>query len=507
MADIGHEQTDEMLEKLEKRIKSEYEQALKEMQAKLDDYMKQFAAQDKLQRELLEAGAISKQEYKDWRFRHIMMGKRWEDMRDVLAEDMHNANLIANSIVKGYMPDVYALNCNFATYAIEHDAHIDTGFSLYNHDTAELLLKEQQQLLPPPSARKLKELKQNPDIIWNEQKIQSAVFQGVVQGESVDKIAARLRSVADMNYHAFVRNARTMTTNAQNLGRERAYTRAEDKGVKLTVQWYATLDGRTRHSHRLMHGKVRDKKEGAKFSNGCRYPGDPTGPAWEVYNCRCTTLSWVKGFEGELVTTSPKMGDMTFEEWQQAKPRRESSDREQYERYKEVLGKSAPKSFSMFEDIKYEHADKWEELKTEYRQLQYHKSNNETVFKPISDRRFNELTLSAKKQGADIHRNDELARMLLGPGKRAVTINDIIVFGEEVSLTDVHEELRHFWQNMTGLFDGIDNEKEREYRAEIEAKKYLITNAKKFRIPRVETEETKKELAHYEQLLEDLLGE
>ena len=37
-------------------------------------------------------------------------------------------------------------------------------------------------------------------------------------------------------------------------------------------------------------------------------------------NCRCTLLSWVRGYEGKTVTSSPKMGDMTFEEWQEAKP-------------------------------------------------------------------------------------------------------------------------------------------------------------------------------------------
>ena len=51
------------------------------------------------------------------------------------------------------------------------------------------------------------------------------------------------------------------------------------------------------------------------FSNGCRFPGDPHGPAEEVYNCRCTLVSAIKGFEGDKVTYSPKLGNMSFEEW------------------------------------------------------------------------------------------------------------------------------------------------------------------------------------------------
>ena len=32
-----------------------------------------------------------------------------------------------------------------------------------------------------------------------------------------------------------------------------------------------------------------------KFSNGCRYPGDPNGPPSEIYNCRCTLVSEIEG--------------------------------------------------------------------------------------------------------------------------------------------------------------------------------------------------------------------
>ena len=55
------------------------------------------------------------------------------------------------------------------------------------------------------------------------------------------------------------------------------------------------LDIRTRHSHRQLDGERREV--GEKFSNGCRYPGDPQTPHAEVCNCRCTLVAAVDGVD------------------------------------------------------------------------------------------------------------------------------------------------------------------------------------------------------------------
>ena len=323
--DYGHELTEEMLAKLEKKIEREYKQATKEATEKLEQYLMETEQKRQIQEALYKAGKITKKEYTDWCYRHTMMGKRWEEMRDVLAEDFHNTNKIALKIAKGKMPDVYALNGNYATYQIEHDGKLDTGFTLYNHDTAEYLLKEQRELMPGPSTRKQKEIAANKDMQWNKNKIQSTVLQGVLQGESPYSVAKRLQNVGQMNYNASVRYARTMTTNAQNAGRYQAFERAKKVGVDLVIEWEATLDNRTRHEHRMMHGQRREVGEpfevdGVKIMwPGNDKCGSSTVPQDMIWNCRCTLLSWVKGFEGETVKTSPKMEGMTFEEWQKDK--------------------------------------------------------------------------------------------------------------------------------------------------------------------------------------------
>lgn len=321
MADEAHERTDKILKRLERNVKKEYSIAVRDMSAKLQEYLEKDEIKRLEQEKLLKAGQITKKEYQDWCFRHQMMGKRWEDMLNVLSEDMHHTNEIALSMAKDKMPDIYALNMNYGTYEIEHGGRIDTGFTLYNHDTAEYLLGDQRQLMPKPSPQRAKQIAANKDLQWNKKKIQSAVLQGVLQGENPHKVAERLRSVGQMNYNSSVRYARTMGTSAQNAGRYESYRRAKRLGVDLTIEWSATLDGRTRHDHRLMHGQRTEVDEPFHTPDGFTiyYPADCTGnsdaPQKEIWNCRCTLKAWVKGYEGETVKSSPKMGDMTYEEW------------------------------------------------------------------------------------------------------------------------------------------------------------------------------------------------
>lgn len=325
MADRGHELTDNILAKLEQDIADEYAIAVRDMRNKLTEYLEKDEAKRQIQEKLLNDGAITQQEYNEWCYRHMMMGKRWENMLNALAKDMTKTKEIALKISREKQPDVCALNVNYATYQIEHDGELDTGLSLYNHDAAAHLLEEQRQLMPGPSTKKAAEIAANADMQWNYKKIQSAVLQGILQGESPYDVAKRLNTVGRMNYNDSVRYARTMTTNSQNAGRYQAFRRARDIGVDLTIEWQATLDGRTRHSHRMMHGQRRDVDEPFELDGvKIMWPGnDKVGssdvPQSMIWNCRCTLLSWVKGFEGETVKESPKMGDLSFEEWQNEK--------------------------------------------------------------------------------------------------------------------------------------------------------------------------------------------
>lgn len=97
-------------------------------------------------------------------------------------------------------------------------------------------------------------------------------------------------------------------------------------GIELRKQWMATLDSRTRDSYRELDGEKADID--GRFSNGLRYPGDPTGPASEVWNCRCTMVVALPGHDvfGERNTSRL---ETSYEDWKAGRDpkRQEPADR------------------------------------------------------------------------------------------------------------------------------------------------------------------------------------
>jgi len=84
--------------------------------------------------------------------------------------------------------------------------------------------------------------------------------------------------------------ARTETHGAANYG---AYGAAEETGLVLRKEWIAAEDERTRDDHADMDGTVIGKDDLFDFGGySLAYPGDPSGPAEGIINCRCA-LGWV----------------------------------------------------------------------------------------------------------------------------------------------------------------------------------------------------------------------
>lgn len=317
MIDYGQQQTDKVIGKMGPYVSKIYSEAAADIEKKLNGHLERFKVKDKIKREMLRKGEITKAEYDYWRTGQIMIGRRWTEMRDSIAHDLHNANNIARSVIYGYAPDVYALNHNYATFQVESGSLVDTSYTLYDRQTVERIMRSNPDLLPPPGPRKTAEIAAGKDIAWQSRQLQSAMTKAILEGESIPQIAKRLATELSVtNKKASVRYARTAMTSAQNAGRIDAYKRAEGMGIELEQEWLATLDGRTRHEHRQLDGlHVPVGKSFTVDGYELRFPGDPTGPGYLIWNCRCTLVPRVKGVDQSNAPRNSRLGSMSYDEW------------------------------------------------------------------------------------------------------------------------------------------------------------------------------------------------
>lgn len=294
MASPARKKTTSLLEDLERRIAEEYGKAARELQERAEKYLAAYEARDSAKRALVNAGVLSEADYKKWRIGALTHHKRYTELVETLSRIAVNADQVAIGMARGLLPDIFGLNINAGTFEVERLIGIDTSFTLYNREAVLLLLRNDPDLLPQampgsPTARMLAE---NKDLVWNRQHINSVVTQGILQGDSMKGIARRLERVTDMDKSAAIRNARTMVTSAENAGKKYAYERAAEMGFHVRNMWLATHDGRTRESHSLLDGQIRELDE--EFSNGLMYPGDPDGEPEEVCNCRCSLVAFTE---------------------------------------------------------------------------------------------------------------------------------------------------------------------------------------------------------------------
>lgn len=312
MADKAHVLTDLKLEEMEKRLSAIYSRAGKEIQQTADEYFSKFSKQDEAKRKLLEQGKITEEEYKKWRKGKVMYGKRFTEMKEQCAKQLLNVNQTALAYVNGELPEVYAINYNALAGSV--DGVGGYSFTLVDADTVRNLAVTDASLLP------YKEIDPAKDIPWNMKKINAETLQGILQGESMDKIAKRIMNVQDMNKESAIRSARTIVTNAECKGRQDSYQRAKDEGIILRKYWLATYDKRARDWHKEAGNDYTEDKaieiddffivDGEKML----HPGDAMHGAsgHNLYNCRCSIASKVIGFKKAQVQKS--MAEKQIEE-------------------------------------------------------------------------------------------------------------------------------------------------------------------------------------------------
>lgn len=315
MTDIGHEWTDEQIERLSVKMHETYAQAANEMQDKLEAWLKDYESQNMAWQKAVKTGVRTQGEYDAWLADRAMERQWQQDMVQSLSMDALDCERLTQDLINDEVPNVYRENANWAAYDIDAKIGYDTRFTLYDIDTVRRLIAQEPQLIPGTGLDEAK------SFAWNNRKFSSAITQGILQGESIPNIANRLKSVIDMDERSRVMAARTACTSAENAGRIQSYKRAESMGIKLKQEWIATLDGRTRDTHRLLDGQKQPVggvfcPEGYGEKYNIRFPGDPRALPSMVWSCRCTLVAAVDDVPQDAAERWSKLPkDVSYDDW------------------------------------------------------------------------------------------------------------------------------------------------------------------------------------------------
>lgn len=107
-----------------------------------------------------------------------------------------------------------------------------------------------------------------------------------------------------------------------------------------------------------------------------------------------------------------------------------------------------------------------------------------------------------RRGGQIITANDEQMEYLRKKGASAATFGDVAIITPQATTSDVLEEARHIVQNI----EGMNQDKPADLIQilnEIDAKEYLLRNARQYNIPQEETDLTAKQLEGYRRKLEE----
>lgn len=219
--------------------------------------------------------------------------------------------------------------------------------------------------------------------IWNNRqvladKLEETLLEGMTSGKSINKMSSELGELSEYGKHAAERLVRTETTYIANQAELAGY---EECDIEKYV-FVATLDLRTSSVCRKHDNKICEVSKGV--------PGENLPPLHPY--CRSTTIAYMgKEWYDNLKRRArdPETGknyvlhkNMTYDEWYQKHivekygknktvvlekmTKNKSADKNQFEKYKEVLGKELPKTLDDFQELKYNNSKEWEVKKREY---------------------------------------------------------------------------------------------------------------------------------------------
>lgn len=251
-------------------LKKEYEQAAKDVQGKIhihdnkiDVILQEWDGADEDVRSILQS--------------QIYQKKFQEQLKAQIDDTVKKLNGEQYKSIEEYLKDCYTTS--FVGSAFDQ---FGQGIPIVSPIDRKAMVKA--VTLDPKLSNKLygsymEQMKDN---------IRAEISRGIATADSFEHIARNISNRTNQSFNKTMRIVRTEGHAVQIQATWDNVQKAKAAGADIVKQWDATLDKRTRDSHRRVDGEIREL--GEKFSNGMMYPSDRRGGAAEVINCRCTLL-------------------------------------------------------------------------------------------------------------------------------------------------------------------------------------------------------------------------
>ncbi|KAF0176440.1 MAG: HK97 family phage portal protein [Limisphaerales bacterium] len=212
---------------------------------------------------------------------------------DLSAELAKHEMALGNAVAADFLFDLGAFKdqLNYALRNVAASALQEAGQAQFA-----ALGRDDVFTMPPPRAvRFLREREKRIEAMADDvfARVRDELQAGLGQGDSLAKLAARIEGeFTGLSRERAVVVAQTEAGAAYGVANDEAIRQADGGSGRLRKVWLTSGLPNTRHSHleaarRSEQGIPLDQP----FSNGLMYPGDETGPAEEVINCRCTLIS------------------------------------------------------------------------------------------------------------------------------------------------------------------------------------------------------------------------
>lgn len=236
---------------------------------------------------------LSKQIEKDDKFSKKLQKERLEAIRSQM-------NAKANSLETNQKDKLYAF--------LKYDGQLAFNEIFYDFEMYEEILlsftmitdKQISAIINTPVASRKLSTRLKGNCTKMKKNLNRVLTRGFSKGWSTQKMAAQIAEIGGANYRRAMNIARTESGRVTGITRQQSQQHAKELGIKVNKKWVSTLDGDTRNNHRKLDGQIREIDDYFEVGGLKTLQPHMFGIASEDCNCRCRTISVIKGYEPKL---------------------------------------------------------------------------------------------------------------------------------------------------------------------------------------------------------------